>query len=134
MNLANTENWNKLVNYVSTERLWQEGDPVWEMLVMEKVTTERGVDKSLIIWRCSHVLCDGWSMLKMAARLFDTAVIPPAQQIPTQRPSYWPGIISLCTLPYDFVKHQLHVESVRALIPPPRQTGTNESTYICMYV
>lgn len=93
--------------------------PIWELLVKEGVKTERGRGKSLLIWRSSHVLCDGWSIFKLTARLFDTPDNVGKEMIRQSGKFSWKGILTWCTLPYDFADYVTNVESDDTSVSPP---------------
>ncbi|OXA62087.1 uncharacterized protein LOC110841855 isoform X2 [Folsomia candida] len=124
--LSNPDNWNNLINYVSSKRIWQMDKPIWELLVKEGVKTERGRGKSLLIWRSSHVLCDGWSIFKLTARLFDTPDNVGKEMIRQSGKFSWKGILTWCTLPYDFADYVTNVESDDTSVSPPNDSSHSQ--------
>ncbi|XP_035701010.1 uncharacterized protein LOC118433315 [Folsomia candida] len=117
---ANPEDFNKLINHVTHERIWVKEKPLWEILIMENVTTERARGQTLLIFRCSHVLCDGISVLKMSSNLFETDV-PANKSVPQEFDNISSQIWLLLKIPYLFVSFVKNISSHVNRVPPPNK-------------
>ncbi|XP_035713609.1 uncharacterized protein LOC118438035 isoform X1 [Folsomia candida] len=83
---------------------------------MNDVLTRTDSGMTILIWRCSHVLCDGLSVLKMATKLFDSEV---PNVLRHQRSLDRSRIISMCKSPYNFLLQNAALESNDTQIPRP---------------
>ncbi|XP_035702159.1 uncharacterized protein LOC118433864 isoform X1 [Folsomia candida] len=78
-----TSNWDdvcteagfkNLVMHLLRDRLWVEGKPLWEIIVVDESCFKNAVNfdnASWIFFRDHHILSDGWSIFKLLSKLFD---------------------------------------------------------------
>ncbi|OXA38204.1 hypothetical protein Fcan01_26992 [Folsomia candida] len=116
--LKNPGDFNKLINHVTHERLWVRDKPLWEILIMENVTTERARGQTLLIFRCSHVLCDGNSILKITANLFETKATE-TKLVPDDPDRLSINCMNLLKFPYQFVAYVKNVSNNVTQVPAP---------------
>ncbi|OXA44624.1 O-acyltransferase WSD [Folsomia candida] len=110
------EDFNALSNHLLRDRRWKKGQPLWEWLVVEKLD-----GKSLVMFRIHHIIADGWSLFKLAARMFTTEnSVPLASVIPLPNASRGRSCLispNFIKAPYEMVKLSRTLNSSTTLIP-----------------
>ncbi|XP_035702160.1 O-acyltransferase WSD-like isoform X2 [Folsomia candida] len=122
------ENWDdvcteagfkNLFMHILRDRLWVEGKPLWEMIIVDKScfkNMENLDNKSWIFFRYHHMMADGWSMFKLWSKLFDEDDI--LEKVPRpifhgERTTLWTRFISsvqfYLKMPFEVVDLMLNI-------------------------